>query len=144
MEDACCNSSWNNTNATAATFSADGHFIFASLSIALAIIILLTNGVVIIAYSRDRKLRTISNFFIMNLVTADFLVGIALPVHAIMFLVPKSSLNEYICVAQYSLLGKSTSIMMLNTANSTFSIVGGIWACLWLQLHSYHVTVSYY
>lgn len=102
----CLNQTHYMMNNSINTWNAEYRHPAAFMSVLLAVIILLTNGVIMIAYAKDRKLRTLSHFFLMNLVLADFLVGLALPMHAVSFLIPRSSLNKYICLAQFSMLGE--------------------------------------
>lgn len=73
----------------------------------MAVIILLGNGLVIAAYISDRKLRTVTNFFLVNLVIADFIVGIALPISCSTYFIRVRS--PAICILQFAVIGKLIS-----------------------------------
>ncbi|XP_070554400.1 muscarinic acetylcholine receptor M2-like [Ptychodera flava] len=74
------NETFNQTNLNSSTTSSPGRgeplVAIAIIGAVLSTWIILGNFFVILLFSFHRKLRTISNFFIVNLAVADFLVGI--------------------------------------------------------------------
>ena len=71
----------------------------------MSLFILVGNGLVIAAYISDRKLRTVTNFFLVNLVIADLTVGIALPISCGIFYIPHQ-ISPYMCTLQFTVIGK--------------------------------------
>lgn len=106
MDETCVNVTTNLTDSSSDVWHNDYRQPAALIIMVLALITLITNGVIMVVYAKDRKLRTNSHFFLINLVLADFLVGVALLLHGIVFLMPRMSLNQYVCLAQFSALGE--------------------------------------
>ncbi|XP_031565083.1 beta-1 adrenergic receptor-like [Actinia tenebrosa] len=79
---------WNTTNSTknhsieklAATVSSDSHetdtIVFLVSSISLAVVIVVGNVLIVLAYRSNSRLQTKANMFLVNLAVSDFLVGI--------------------------------------------------------------------
>lgn len=86
------------------------------VEIIMSIIILVGNGLVIAAYITDRKLRTVTNFFLVNLVIADFTVGLALPISCGIFYM-KDRMSPHLCTIQFTVLGE-ISIFTTNSSPS--------------------------
>lgn len=78
--------------------------------ILMALFILFGNGLVIAAYISDRKLRTVTNFFLVNLVIADFIVGITIPISSSIYFIPNSIRTRWLCILQFTIIGKSATI----------------------------------
>jgi len=72
----------------------------------LCVIILIGNGLVIAAYIRSRRLRTVTHFFLVNLVISDFIVGLTIPVHISTYFIPPEFLTHSICVLRFAIVGK--------------------------------------
>lgn len=86
-------------------WNSDWYIYLTAVEILMSIFILIGNGLVITAYISDRKLRTVTNFFLVNLVIADFTVGIALPISCGIFYIPHK-ISQYLCILQFSVIGK--------------------------------------
>ena len=76
------------------------------IEVIMAIIILLGNGLVIMAYITDRKLRTVTNFFLVNLVISDFIVGVMLPISCSIYFLPVDQRSKWLCTLQFVVIGK--------------------------------------
>lgn len=78
----------------------------AIVEIIISVAILAANGLIITAYGQDQKLRTVANFFLVNLVIADFLVGVGLPVHVSTFLLPPIYISANVCMLRLLSIGR--------------------------------------
>ncbi|XP_013389529.1 probable G-protein coupled receptor No9 [Lingula anatina] len=81
----------------------------------LMILICFGNGMVIGAFYRSEKLKTITNYYIMHLACADFAVGLFLPFQMTCFLHPEILENIFVCLFRYAtmVVTQSASILCL-------------------------------
>ncbi|CAH1786638.1 unnamed protein product [Owenia fusiformis] len=111
-------SSQSSRNSTIKNNDANGEIIKICVEILLGIIICFGNGLVITSYVRFKALRTVANFFIVNLAIADFCVGIMMPLHVAMYIYPTMLASSiYVCLLRYMLL-------MLSVCASLLSLFG--------------------
>ena len=75
-----------------------------SLQAALMIFILAGNTLVIVAVWRYPSLQTVTNQFVVSLAVADLLVGLVLPYHASVYLLPSLNNQKYFCIGRFSSL----------------------------------------
>lgn len=109
-------------NAAATHGPGDGHYHWLEgfpyeipvtvIQMIMAVAILLGNGLVMAAYISDRKLRTVTNFFLVNLVIADFIVGITLPISCSIYFMPKSLRSKRLCILQFTIIGKTPRLRL--------------------------------
>lgn len=104
--------------------------VFAIIEGVLMVIIVFGNGLVIGAFYRSEKLKTLTNFFIMNLAIADLCVGLIMPLHIAMFLKPGILENIYVCLFRYvslnTMLGASTFCLVAITVERYVIIAHGM------------------
>ena len=70
----------------------------------LMVVICLGNVLVIMAFARNRRLRSGNNYFIMQLAIADFLVGLVMPMQIVAWVYPASLATPFVCMIRYSTL----------------------------------------
>lgn len=81
------------------------HVPIVTIKLLLSLVILLVNGVIILLYCKCPQLQKGSHFPILNLAVADVLVGVMLPVNAILYFLQTTELN--LCLLQLSVIGES-------------------------------------
>ncbi|ELT94101.1 hypothetical protein CAPTEDRAFT_139399 [Capitella teleta] len=96
-----------------------GFVIFACFTEAvLFLFICFTNGTLLAAFVHKESLRTISNYYIIQMAVADFSVGLWMPMHIVMFLKPQVLGNMTLCTFRYasllfSMSGSITSLLAM-------------------------------
>ena len=79
-------------------------WIFAAIMLFFTLIICSGNGLVILVFLRSPKLRTMTNFYIIQLAVADFSLGLTLPFNvAVMFEPQLVLVYSVVCALRYSL-----------------------------------------
>ena len=81
------------------------HWITAGSELFLMIFICLGNSLVFMAFYQNLQLRTITNYYILQLAIADFCVGINMALHALMYVYQDIWKNIAICLISYTTLG---------------------------------------
>ena len=81
----------------------------------LMAMICLGNLLIIVAFARNRRLRSGNNYFILQLAIADFLVGLVMPIQIITWVYPNSMAWPPLCMMRYSvsLMCMAASILSL-------------------------------
>ncbi len=90
-------------------------WIFVGIDLFLAVTISSGNGFIICILLRIRKLRTVSNYLIMQLAIADFTLGLTLVYHSAVFLERSIVIGSNLCALRYAtlLLPGSASLLGL-------------------------------
>ena len=69
-----------------------------AFEIILMFLICFGNGLVFAAFIRNESLRTLTNYYILQLAIADFGVGLLMPMHIAMYLFPSILQNIDLCM----------------------------------------------
>lgn len=96
------------------------HVIVITMQAILVLGICFGNGLVIISFCRCKKLQIVSNYFVLNLAIADFIVGAILPVDMIRYAVPQLFENSLVCNLFYASINQATSASVLTLLGVAF------------------------
>ena len=78
-------------------------------------VLIIGNGLIFAVFHNSEYVRTVSNYYILQLAIADFSVGLLMPVHIAMYIHPYILDNLHVCLFHYTslLLCQSASISSL-------------------------------
>ena len=101
------------TNMTSAPRT-DWTNVYVTIEALLFLVICSGNALVIVAVCQYRRLRSVTNYFLLSLAVADMLVGLVMPAHIIFYLRPELLENAYLCLARYASLVTSCNASLFS------------------------------
>ena len=124
------------TNVTSAPRT-DWTNVYVTIEALLFLVICSGNALVIIAVCQFRRLRSVTNYFLLSLAVADMLVGLVMPAHIIFYLSPHLLENCYLCLSRYASLMTSCNASLF----SMFLVALHRYIAVLHPLH-YHVLIQ--
>ncbi len=79
------------------------YWVYAALHWVLGAAICGSNGFVLCLFLRNKRLRSMANYYMMQLTIADFLLGVGLLFLSGYFLTPVMSVNHHVCTLRYAI-----------------------------------------